>query len=212
MLPIAQLQRAGAGLRRLLWLHRVPIHVWREARGACVLGFAPMVYLVFTCCSPDRGNASQQQQQQPWFARWFTQPLTDWQWHTHLDREERAAGLRPWRRIRRFGDEGPLEEVERLLHVRKAVLMLQRVWHELTRPFWARPSFLIFLILAPLVFELISRRCFGVKARHACVKAIALCERVLASPFEDFRGLGHGARTESAKGPRVRARLRRAPY
>ena len=59
-------------------------------------------------------------------------------------------------------NERLLEEVERLLHVRKAVLMLQRVWQELTRPLWARPSVLIFLILAPLVVELISRRCLSI--------------------------------------------------
>ena len=68
----------GLTLRRLLLLHRVPLHVQREAVNACELGYAPMAYLIW-----ERAATHVPRQPLGTIARW----------HADRTHDEAVAGL-----------------------------------------------------------------------------------------------------------------------
>lgn len=82
----------GLRLRRILFLHRVPLHVLREA-ARCDLGYAPMAYLLFELGNGDTpAQSSSSRTSQLQSAMGSTRVSTQ-SWHALRAREESDAGL-----------------------------------------------------------------------------------------------------------------------
>ena len=175
-------------LSRLLWLHRVPLHVWHEARGLCQLGFAPMVYMIWeTHLALHRNDSA-------WHAH---QPQSSYaklvEWHKWRNQEEEAAGIQSW----------PLRHYQAAERHRKRASALDRFFVRLLEPLWTRVLICIFGI--PVMCSLLNA------VADTLAETILLVDEILGSPLMKSVQSRTRTRRRSSNHGRVRYRFLSMP-